>query len=364
MSQQSPTTGRVARERFGTTPAGEAVEAFTLENAAGARLQVLTFGAVVRSLLVPDAAGRLADVVLGYDTLDAYRADGFYLGALIGRHANRIAYGRFELNGERYQLAQNNGPHNLHSGPRGFDKVVWQAEVVERLGAPALALRYTSPDGDQGFPGTLRARVVYTLTAANELVVEYAATTDRATPVNLTQHSYFNLAGAGRGDVLAHRLTLHADAFTPVDETAIPAGSVAAVQGTPLDFTRPRAIGERLHDDHPQLRNAQGYDHNFVLRGEPGTLRLAAHVHEPTSGRTLEVLTTEPGVQFYSGNFLDGTPGKDGIPYARHAGFCLETQHFPDSLHHPEFPSVVLRPGERYASATVFRFATADGLTG
>jgi aldose 1-epimerase len=317
----------------------------------------MSLGATIVSLRVPDRAGLPEDVVLGFDAIQGYLGDEPYFGAIVGRYGNRIAKGRFTLDGQTYQLATNNGPNHLHGGVKGFDKVVWEAEPFDRDGQSGVVFTHVSPDGDEGYPGTLNARVTYTLTQANELIVDYAATSSKATPVNLTQHSYFNLAGAGTGDILDHRLTLDADRFTPVDATLIPTGELAPVDGTPFDFRRPTAIGARIAGDHVQLKYGNGYDHNWVLNGSAGQMRHAARVEDPKSGRTLDVTTTEPGVQFYTGNFLDGTlTGKSGRVYKQRYGLCLETQHFPDSPNHAAFPSTILRPGERYQSKTVFTF--------
>jgi aldose 1-epimerase len=333
------------------------VEAFTLTNANGIELRTISYGAIITSLRLPDRAGRLDDVVLGYDSLEGYLRDSPYFGAVVGRYGNRIAKGRFTLDGTAYRLATNNGPNHLHGGNRGFDKVVWQAEPLQNDSGVGVTFTYTSPDGEEGYPGTLLARVSYTLTDRDELVVEYHATTDQATPVNLTQHTYFNLAGDGRGDILGHELLINADSFTPVDSTLIPTGSMAPVDGTPFDFRTPTAIGARIGADDQQLRFGGGYDHNFVLQQEDAAIGRAARVVEPSTGRTLDIYTTEPGLQFYSGNFLDGTiTGKGGRVYHHRYGLCLETQHYPDSPNQPQFPSTVLRPGQEYRSRTVLVF--------
>jgi aldose 1-epimerase len=355
----------VRRAPFGRLPDGRAVELFTLTNARGVEVRAMTYGGIITAVRAPDRDGRLDDVVFGHDSLGGYLADNSpYFGALIGRVGNRIAGGRFTLDGATYQLARNNGPNTLHGGLRGFDKVVWAAEPFERADGVGVVLRYTSPAGEEGFPGTLATRVTYTLTPRDELVVDYEATTDRATPVNLTQHTYWNLGGAGPGnprDILAHVLTLDASAYTPVDSTLIPTGELAPVAGTPFDFRAPTAIGARIAQQHVQLRYGRGYDHNWVLdrAGRSGLVR-AARLADPVSGRTLEVLTTEPGIQFYSGNFLDGTiRGKGGRAYQYRSGLALETQHFPDSPNRPSFPSTVLRPGQTYQSRTVFAMGAA-----
>ncbi|HYS21516.1 MAG TPA: galactose-1-epimerase [Gemmatimonadales bacterium] len=350
----------VTRAPFGRTPDGKAVEIYTLTNAHGMQVRAITYGAIIQGIRVPDKTGRPGDVTLGFDSLDGYLTSSPFFGAIVGRYANRIANGRFALDGKTYQLATNNGPNHLHGGLRGFDKVVWEAEPFQHGDTVGVRLSHTSPDGDEGYPGTLVAHVTYTLTPANELVVDYAATADKATPVNLSQHSYFNLAGEGSGDILGHLLTIAADRYTPVDSTLIPIGDLAGVVGTPFDFRAPTPIGAHIGQPDPQLENGRGYDHNFVLnRTGPGLVR-AVRVLEPTTGRTLDISTTEPGLQFYSGNFLDGTiTGKGGHVYKQHDGFCLETQHFPDSPNHPAFPSTILRPGEAYGSRTVFAFGVA-----
>src|SRR5437588_1222591 len=333
--------GGGARKPFGATARGEAVSVYTLKNAHGIELRVLDYGGIIVSLRVPDRNGRLDDVVLGFDSLGDYERGSPYFGALIGRYGNRIARGRFTLDGRTYTLATNNGPNHLHGGARGFDKVVWAAAPFERGDSVGLVLNYTSPDGEEGYPGTLRATVTYTLTNANQLIFDYHATTDRATPVNLTQHSYFNLAGDGKGDILGHVVTLNADRFTPVDSTLIPTGEIRSVAGTPFDFRTPTPIGARIEQHDQQLRYGPGYDHNFVLNkgGKDGEPTLAARVYEPTTGRVMEISTTEPGLQFYSGNFLDGTlRGKHGLVYRQRYGFAMETQHFPDSPSEPACP--------------------------
>jgi aldose 1-epimerase len=360
---EGPPAGGTVIERasFGTTAEGTPVEIFTLRNAGGMEVRVTNYGGIIISLTAPDRDGRMADIVLGFDSIAPYLAGTPYFGAIIGRYGNRIAGGRFTLDGETYTLATNNGPNHLHGGERGFDKVVWDAEPFESEGERGLILRYTSPDGEEGYPGTLEATVTYTLTDGSELIVEYVATTDQATPVNLTQHSYFNLAGAGTGNILDHELMIAATSFTPVDSTLIPTGEIAPVEGTPFDFRTATPIGARIDADDPQIRNGPGYDHNFVLDRTGTGLELAARVTHPGSGRTLEIRTTEPGLQFYSGNFLDGTiTGKDGLVYDHRSGFCLETQHFPDSPNQPSFPSTILRPGEEYRTRTVFAFGVAD----
>ena len=355
----------VTRGSFGVTRSGQAVSVYTLKNAHDLEVRVIDYGGIILSLKAPDRAGRFADIVLGFDSLGDYERASPYFGAIIGRYGNRIARGHFTLDGKTYALARNNGPNHLHGGLRGFDKVVWD---VTPFGGGAsggdsvgLVLRYTSPDGEEGYPGTLRATVTYTLTNQNELIFDYEATTDHATPVNLTQHSYFNLAGDGSGDILGHVVTLNAARFTPVDSTLIPTGTIASVNGTPFDFRAPTRIGARIGQNDAQLRHGLGYDHNLVLERNPGdTLTLAARVVEPSSGRVMEIYTTEPGLQFYSGNFLHGTlHGKGGVVYRHRYGFAMETQHFPDSPNQTAFPSTILRPGQQYRSRTVYKFGTA-----
>jgi aldose 1-epimerase len=360
-SSTSSSTG-VGKQPFGATPDGVPVDVYTLTNAGGVEVRAISYGGIILSLRVPDRDGKLGDVVLGCDTLDGYLEDSSYLGAIIGRYGNRIAGGRFTLDGQGYSLAVNNGPNALHGGLVGFDKVVWRAESFHNDEGVGVVFSYTSPDGDEGYPGTLEVRVTYTLTDANQLIFDYHAVTDRATPVNLTQHSYFNLAGDGAGDILGHELMLNASHFTPIDSTLIPTGEIRSVAGTPFDFRTPSAIGARIDADDEQIRFGGGYDHNFVLeRDESESPALAARVYEPTSGRVMEVFTTEPGVQFYSGNFLDGTiTGKDGQLYRHRSGFCLETQHYPDSPNRPEFPSTILRPGQEYRSRTVYAFSVQN----
>jgi aldose 1-epimerase len=327
-----------------------------LRNRSGLEIKITNYGGALVSLRTPDRGGRMADIVLGYDDPAGYVADTSYFGALIGRYANRIAKGEFRLNGVEYQLAKNNGVNHLHGGARGFHKVIWQAREMTRTDGVALELTYLSKDGDEGYPGNLTVAATYVLTNTNELRIEYAASTDKETIVNLTHHSYFNLAGAGAGDVLRHELKINADKFTPVDDTLIPTGEIKAVRGTPFDFTRATAIGSRIDEADQQLVRGRGYDHNFVLNKKGHELSLAASVYEPSSGRALEMWTTEPGVQLYTGNFLDGVRGKSGKIYDRRGGFCLEAQHFPDSPNHPDFPSTVLKPGEHYSQTTVYKF--------
>ena len=347
----------VTQAPFGATPDGTPVQLFTLTNAHGMEVRAITYGGIIVSLKVPDRTGHVDDVVLGFDSLAGYIKQSPYFGAIVGRYANRIAKGRFTLDGKTYHLPINNGPNSLHGGLVGFDKVVWQAAPVRNDSGVGVTFSHTSPDGDQGYPGALTVHVRYLLTDSNQLVVDYDATTTKATPINLTQHTYFNLKGAGNGDILGHEVMLDADSFTPVDSTLIPTGVVAPVAGTPLDFRTLTPIGAHINDANQQLRYAGGYDFNWVIRRAGPGLVQAAHVLEPTTGRTLDVFTTEPGVQFYTGNFLDGTiTGKDGKVYVHRSGFTLETQHYPDSPNHPTFPSTILQPGQEYRSQTVFAF--------
>ncbi len=346
---------------FGRMPDGKAVEVYTLTNVRGMEVRAITYGAVIQAIRVPDRAGRLDDIALGYDSMQGYLTSSPYFGAVVGRYANRIARGRFALEGRTYRLAINNGPNHLHGGLKGYDKVLWKAQAFQRGDTVGVTFQHTSPDGDEGYPGTLRVSVSYSLNPSNELVVEYRAIADRATPVNLSQHSYFNLAGEGRGDILGHVLEINADRYTPVDSTLIPTGELASVAGTPFDFRSPVAIGARIDQPDPQLKYGKGYDHNFVLNRTGGALVHAVHVLDPETGRTLDIATTEPGLQFYSGNFLDGTiTGKSGHRYRHRSALVLETQHFPDSPNQPSFPSTILRSGQEYRSKTVFTFGVAQ----
>lgn len=352
-------------EPFGTAD-GKPVEVFTLTNHKGIKLRAMTYGAIVLSLETPDRDGKSADVVLGFKTLDEYIKDTPYFGAVVGRVGNRIAKGKFTLDDKTYTLALNNDPGgikcSLHGGLKGFDKVVWQGEGVEKDGVQGVKFHYLSKDGEEGYPGNLDLTVTYSLTDDNEWKIEYSATTDKATPVNVTQHSYFNLKGEGNGDILDHELTFKASKFTPVDAGLIPTGKLQPVKGTPLDFTTPHKVGERVNVEDEQLKFGGGYDHNWVLDNQDGKLALAAVVHEPTSGRTMEILTTEPGLQFYCGNFLDGKlTGKSGKPYNYRNALVFETQHYPDSPNQPAFPSIILNPGKTMKSTTVYRFGLKGG---
>lgn len=351
------TPPRLQKADFGTTADGRPVEMYTIRNGQGAEMTVITYGGIIQSLKVPDRTGAFDDVVMGFDSVAEYEKSSPYFGAIIGRVGNRIANGTFSLDGKTFTLAKNDGANHLHGGVKGWDKAVWQAEPFQDKRGAGLLLTHTSPDGDEGYPGTVTAHVRYTLTPENELIVEYHATTDAPTIINLTQHSYFNLAGNKAADILGHELTLNADRFTPVDGGLIPTGELAPVEGTPFDFRAPTTIGARIANTDVQLTRGKGYDHNYVLTRSGDGLQLAASVYEPITGRTMEIRTTEPGIQFYSGNFLDGSfTGKAGRAYPHRSGFCLETQHYPDSPNQPSFPSVVLRKGEDYKSETVFRF--------
>ncbi len=341
----------VTKKPFGKTTDGAAVDLYVLKSEK-LEAAITNYGGRVVSLKVPDRAGKSADIVVGFDNMDGYLKENPYFGALVGRYGNRIAHGKFKLNGHEYTLVRNNGENHLHGGTRGFDKRVWTATPE----SDGVVLTYFSKDGEEGYPGNLSVTVRYTL-SGNELKIDYQAKTDKDTILNVTNHSYFNLAGQGEGDVLKHRVTIMADRFNPVDKTLIPTGELRKVEGTPFDFRTPHAIGERIGRDDEQIKFGGGYDHNWVLNSQRGVLSLAARVEEPTTGRVMEVLTTQPGMQFYTGNFLDGTiTGKGGKAYKRRFAFCMETQHYPDSPNHPAFPSVVLKPGEQYRSTTVFRF--------
>jgi aldose 1-epimerase len=349
----------VSRAVYGRTPEGASVDVFTLTNANGLEVRAITYGAYVVSLRTPDRQGRLDDVVLGFDTLEGYLKSGSHMGSVVGRYGNRIANARFTLDGKTYPLAANDGVNHLHGGVKGFDRHVWAGEEVRQGVDVGVRFTLVSPDGDEGYPGRLQTTVTYTLTPKNELVVDYAATTDKPTLVNLTQHSYFNLAGQAKGDVLDHMLTIHADRYTPVAAGLIPTGAIAPTEGTPLDFRQATRIGARIDQPHEQLQLGKGYDHNYVVNRTGPGLVPAARVVDPSSGRVMEVSTTEPGLQLYTGNWLGEEKGKNGRVYPRRSGLCLETQHYPDSPNRPEFPTTVLRPGETYRSKTVFTFSVA-----
>lgn len=344
---------------FGTLPSGDDILEYQLNNKNGMRVSILNYGGIVQSIWVPDRNGEIGDVVLGFDELEAYLAKSQYFGCITGRYANRIAKGKFSLDGQTYTLATNNGPNHLHGGEKGFDKRVWNAEFANNKHGSAVVLTLVSPDGDQGYPGALTTQVTYTLTNDNELRIDYQATTTKPTVINLTNHSYFNLAGAGKGTILDHVLEMKADRFNPTDATNIPTGELRPVAGTPFDFRQPTAIGQRIGMANEQLKVGQGYDHNFIFKdSRDGNLeKKIARVVDPKSGRVLEVSTTEPGVQLYTGNFLDGMEGKYGLHYVRRGAFCLEAQTFPDAPNQQNFPSPVLRPGETYRQTTIYHFS-------
>jgi len=349
----------VSKQSYGKTDGGEAVALYKLRNAHGAEATITNYGGILISLKVPDRNGKFDDVVLGLGDFVSYvNKNSPYLGALIGRYGNRIAKGRFTLNGVEYKLAVNNGENHLHGGIKGFDKVVWTGHEMKTKAGPSVVLTYLSKDGEEGYPGNLNVKVVYTLTNNNELRIDYSATTDKDTVTNLTHHSYFNLAGEGNGDILNHLVTINADQFVPTDAGSIPTGELRKVAGTPFDFLKATAIGARINQDDEQLKFGNGYDHTWVINGPSGKLRLAATAYEQTSGRVMQVWTTEPGVQFYTGNFLDGTlTGKSGKVYQRRFGFCFETQHYPDSPNQPSFPTTTLKKGATYKSTTIYRFS-------
>ncbi|HOC70619.1 MAG TPA: aldose epimerase family protein [Candidatus Hydrogenedentes bacterium] len=358
--QRSEAPMTIHKRPFGTTPEGAVADLYLLAAASDFKAAITNYGGILVSLWAPDRNGKTADIVLGFDDVSGYAAKHPYFGAIVGRYGNRIAGGQFTLDGKMYSLAQNDGPNHLHGGVRGFDKALWTAEPLIRDDAVGLKLTHTSPNGDEGYPGNLSCTVTYWLTNTKTLEIEYTAVTDAPTPVNLTNHSYFNLKGHNGGDILTHELTLFADRFTPVDETLIPTGELRPVEGTPFDFRTAAAIGARINTEEEQLVRGKGYDHNFVLDADAkGRFVQAARVREPQTGRVLEVYTTEPGVQFYCGNFLDGSNvGKGGAVYNHRNGFCLETQHFPDSPNQATFPSTVLRPGQMHHTQTHFRFLT------
>ncbi len=346
-------TSNVKRQDFGKLPDGTAVELYTLSNGKGMEARIMTLGAAVVLLTAPDKAGKYADIVLGMANVDGYVKGVPYFGAIVGRYGNRIGHAQFTLEGKTYNTPKNDGDNTLHGGVKGFDKHVWTASES----AGGVEFTYVSKDGEEGFPGTLTSKVLYTVTPNDELKIEYTATTDSPTVLNLTNHSYFNLAGEGEGDILQHQVTLNADRFTPVDKGLIPTGELKPVSGTPFDFTKATAIGERIAQSDEQLQFGKGYDHNWVLNGTG--MKKAAEVYEPKSGRVMEVLTEEPGLQFYTGNFLDGTiRGKSGKVYGHRGAFCMETQHYPDSPNKPSFPSTELKPGQTYHTATTYRFST------
>ena len=348
----------ITQAPFGTLSNGQIATLYTLRNARGNQVQITNYGGIVTAIRVPDKNGVRGDIVLGFDTLQGYVDKSPYFGALVGRYANRIAKGRFTLDGKTYQLATNNAPNHLHGGVKGFDKQLWDAKAMMLKSGPALELTLFSPAGQNSYPGNVNTRVRYTWGNDDALRIDYRAVTDAPTVLNLTNHSYFNLRGAGLSTILDHRVKLNADRYTPIDSTSIPLGDLPTVAGTPFDFRQFHAIGQRINADNTQLKNGQGYDHNFVLRGKRGQLKMAATVREPVSGRELRVYTTEPGVQLYTGNFLDGLHGKYGRLYPRRSGFCLEAQDYPDAPNNPDFPSATLRPGQTYRQTTIYRFST------
>ena len=349
---------KIKKELFGKTTDGKAIEIYTLTNSKRAEAKIITYGGTVVSLKVPDRKGNFDDVVLGYDNLDGYLNDTFYIGCLIGRYGNRIAKGKFSLNGAAYTLVQNNGENHLHGGTKGFDKVIWKAKSLVTKNGASLELSRLSKDGEEGYPGNLSVNVIYTLTDNNELKIDYSATTDKDTVINLTQHSYFNLAGADSDDILNHQLQINSDRFTPTDRGSIPTGELRIAKGTPFDFILPTAIGARIEQSDEQLKFGSGYDHNFVLNKNNQAITLAAKVYEKTSGRVMEVYTTQPAMQLYTGNFLVNVKGKSGKIYGKHDGFCLETQHYPNSPNEPQFPTTVLKPNQKYLQTTVYKFTT------
>jgi aldose 1-epimerase len=346
----------IRHESFGGTTDGE-VMLYTLTNSNGLEMKVLNYGCVVRSLKIPDRTGRLDDVVLGFDSIEQYVRESPFFGAIVGRYGNRIAKGTFVLDGVTYKLAINNGPNHLHGGVKAFDKVLWNVEENKSSEGPSLKLTYTSKDGEEGYPGTLKVSVIYTLTQDNKFKINYNAATDKKTIINLSQHSYFNFSGDAQRSILDHEIMLNADRFVAIDETSIPTGELAPVEETPFDFRQPRRVGERIDNDDPQIKNGQGYDHTFVFNEGVRNGEVAASLYDPETGRFMEVFTKEPGVQFYSGNFLKGYKGKNGAVYHKRFGLCLETQHFPDSPNQPKFPSVILSPGEIYSTETSYRFS-------
>ena len=348
----------ITNHGWGRTADGEQVDLYTLRNSNGMEAAITNYGGRLVSLKVPDRAGGIADIVLGSDNLGGYLAKNPYFGALVGRYANRIAGGEFSLGGKQYQLPRNNGDNSLHGGLKGFDKVVWKAEQTDTSLSAVLDLTYLSKDGEEGFPGNLLVKARYTLNGDDELRLDYFATTDQTTVVNLTNHSYFNLSGHAGSSILGHEVMINADRYTPSTSDLIPTGELRPVAGTPFDFRAPRLIGSRIEEDDQQLQCGMGYDHNFVLNNQSGALSIAARVKHPQSGRCMEVSTTQPGLQFYTGNHLDGSvTGKGGVTYGPRSGVCFEAQHFPDSPNHPAFPSSELKPGEQYRQVTVFRFS-------
>lgn len=354
-----PEKPKIIKESFGKLPDGQDVEIYTLSNKNGVEVRIMTYGGVVVSLRTPDRKATLDDIVLGFERVEDYLKENPFFGALVGRYGNRIAKGKFKLGGKQYTLAVNNGENHLHGGLKGFDKALWTAKPLDTTAGVGVELTHTSPDGDEGYPGALQVKVTYTLTDQNEVKIDYFAITDKETVVNLTNHSYFNLRGAGEGEIISTELTINADKFTPVDKGLIPTGEMRPVKGTPFDFTKPKPIGQNIYDESDeQIKFGGGYDHNFVLNKGAGGLTKAAEAYDSKTGRVLEVFTTEPGVQFYTGNFLDGKlSGKGNKAYNKRFAFCLETQHYPDSPNKPEFPTTTLRPGEKYQSQTTWKFS-------
>ena len=357
IAQQKTSKPAVQQERIGAREERPII-LYTLKNSHGVEVRAMNYGGIIQSIRVPARDGKFADVVLGHDTAEGYIPNPPYIGAVVGRYANRIANGTFTLNGKTYTLPKNDGPNTLHGGTtRTFDKVMWESQPLKDKNG--VLFEYLSKDGEEGFPGNLKVRVTYVLTDSNELVIDYEATTDKATPINVSQHSYFNLKGEGNGDILDHEIMINADRFTPVDKNLIPTGELRPLKGTPFDFTKSTRIGSRIDDNYEQLTLGHGYDHNFVINRKGAGMTLAARVYEPTTGRVLEVSTTQPAVQFYTGNFLDGSvTGKSGHVYKRRNGLCLETQHYPDSPNHPDFPNTILKPGEKFHQTTAFKFST------
>lgn len=349
---------KIKKSIFGVLSDGTEIALYTLVNDQGMKANVSNYGGIVVSLFTPDRDGKMGDVVLGFDSLEEYEKHNPFFGCLVGRFGNRIANGRFTLDGSEYTLAKNDGNNHLHGGLNGFDKKTWKVKAKETVKGPALTLKYVSPDGEEGYPGTLTIKVVYTLTNKNALKIQYTASTDKKTVLNLTNHSYFNLS-AGKSDTITdHKMMINADEFTPVDGTLIPTGELRSVVNTPLDFRTPTLIGTRINEDDAQLTFGGGYDHNWIVKGEAGQLRLAAKVYEHNSGRVMKVLTTEPAIQFYAGNMLPTITGKNNMTYVNRGGLCLETQHYPDSPNKPEFPSTALKPGDTYQTTTIYKFST------
>lgn len=357
LSIQAQKKAMITKQPFGKTADGTPVEIYTLTNAKGMEARIMTYGGIIVSLKTPDRNGKFDDVELGFDSLEPYLQGHPFFGALVGRYGNRIAKGRFTLDGKEYKLLVNNGENHLHGGAKGFDKRVWKAKEGKSSEGPTLELKYTSADMEEGYPGKLDVTVVYTLTNDNGLKIDYTAKTDKPTHVNLTNHSYFNLAGAGNGNILDHEMMINADRSTKVDKGLIPTGEIVSIKGTALDFTTPMKIGARIDSSEEQMQFGLGYDHNYVINGGGNALTLAARVSEPTSGRVMEVWTTQPGVQFYTGNHLAVPAGKGGKPYPKRTGFCLETQHYPDTPNKPEFPTTLLKPGQTFHSTTVYKFS-------